>query len=156
MYENYNEPNMFRWNCTKNVCSWCEVFFSADVYHSPVCCVVPLHRRFLFMIVHSKSSDSSVPGDLLWSTKTKVNWFFARPSLSCAVYEPRSSRDSSSISTSTRPLALSKLILRFCSRANKGRHTYRSAQDDRCNSQSAVEHEVMQRWRWVDAWKDIL
>lgn len=52
--------------------------------------------------------------DSLLSTNTKVNWFLARPSLSCAVYEPSSSGDSWSISISTRPLALSKLILRFC------------------------------------------
>lgn len=62
--------------------------------------------------------------DLLWSTKTKVNWFLARPSRSWAVYEPSSSRESWSNSISTRPLALSKLILRRCSRTNKHCHTY--------------------------------
>lgn len=48
-----------------------------------------------------------------------MHWFLARPSLSWAVYEPSSSWESWSNSISTRPLALSKLILRCCKRANK-------------------------------------
>lgn len=43
-----------------------------------------------------------------------MNWFLARPSLSCAVYEPSSSLDIWSNRISTRPFALSKLILRVC------------------------------------------
>lgn len=57
--------------------------------------------------------------DSLWSTKTKVHWFLARPSLSWAVYEPSSSWESGSNSISTRPLALSKFILQRCRKANK-------------------------------------
>lgn len=57
-----------------------------------------------------------VQSDSLSSTKTRVNWFLARPSWSCAVYEPSSSGDSWSNRISTRPSALLNLIWRCCRR----------------------------------------
>lgn len=60
--------------------------------------------------------NQRIQSDSLSSTKTRVNWFLARPSWSCAVYEPSSSGDSWSNRISTRPSALLNLIWRCCRR----------------------------------------
>lgn len=80
--------------------------------------IIPPHFVHVFHYIIWQLGGGRV-NDLLWSTKTKVNWFLARPSLNWAVYDPSSSGDSWSNSISSRPLALSKLILRCCRKSKQ-------------------------------------
>lgn len=89
--------------------------------------------------------NQHVQSDLLSSTKTRVSWFLARPSWSCAVYEPSSSGDSWSNSISTRPSALLKLIWRCCRRDDDDDPRWLS-NSSKCKDAGLINDKYSYKW----------